>query len=335
MFFFLLPILVFGKNEQEMTASQIVDASLNFCGGEQRISKIESSEINYLLIFSDQKTATINEKRKEGEKYVQCVLSKTHMPQTTFFNSEKVSIVNGKSIRHFTDLKSKEEIKLKTYHLIQYGYKQLKYQLTRLPDKKFEVFDCFVVQAQAENGYTTINFFDKTNFRLLMVAYPSGNKSLMIDYLFKDGVLFNSHIQNTFPNTEEKQIFRLWNVTLNPRIEDIWFNCPYSDTLVIPKHIRTGKFISTNRADTRFTRTEVSMDYTNEEGNIILRRFLLWMNVLSSDLFGLINEEALKNNDRSSNSEILVRIISWDENGYVCQWITETNTDTQDYKLIK
>lgn len=331
---FLLPILSRGQNQEELTASQIVDSSLNFCGGELRISKIESSSINYILIQPDQTTATINEKLMAGQKYVQSVLSKTHSPQTTFFNGEKISRVNGDSITHVIDLQSKKEILLRTYNQIQYGYKQLNYQLDRLPDQKFKSFDCFVVRAIGDNGYTTMNFFDKTNFRLLMVVYPNGNKSLMIDYVFKDGILFNSQILNTFPNSDERQTLILKHVDLNPAISDIWFNCPYTDAIVIPDYIKNGKFVSTNGEDTRFTRTEISMDYEDEKGNPVLRRFVAW-GIVSPDSFGLIDEKALKDNDKSSKSQIIVRVVSWDNNGYVCQWITDSQTNTQDYKLVR
>ncbi len=331
---FLFPTLLFGQNREELTAGQILDSSLTFCGGELRISKIETSRITYLLIQPDKTMAIIKDQLKTGKKYVQCILSKTHSPQTTFFNGEKISRVNGNSITHVTELQSKEEVKLKTYNQIQYGYKQLKYQLVRLPDQKFKSFDCFVVNAIADNGYTTMNFFDKTNFRLLMIGYPNGNKSLMIDFVFKDSVLFNSHILNTFYNSDKTQILKLQTIDLNSTISDTWFNCPYTDTVAIPDYIKKGKFISTNGVDTRFTRTEISMDYEDEKGNTVLRRFLAW-GIVSPDSFGLIDEKALKDNDKSSKSQIIVRVVSWDNNGYVCQWINDTRTDIQDYKLVK
>ena len=78
------------------------------------------------------------------------------------------------------------------------------------------------------------------------------------------------------------------------------------------------------------------MDYINNEGKIHLRRFL-WWNFVSADNFYLIDEQEVKGYPkiRPSAPGILVRIVSWDEHGYVCQWITDSNTDTQDYKLIK
>lgn len=328
----LLPILSFAQNQQQLTANQIVDASIAFCGGETRLSKISTGRINYQLILPDQPTAIINEQIRTGKKYTQCILSTSHIPQTTFFNGEKVSRVSGDSITHITDVQAREEIKLKTYTQIQYGYKQLKYQLTRLPDQKFKNFDCFVVNAKADNGYTTMNFFDKTNFRLLMIAYPSGNKSLLIDYVFKDSVLFNSQILNTYANSAETQTLKLRNLDINPAISDVWFTCPYADKIELPQYIKTGKFTSSNGADTRFTRTDKFMDYTDAAGKTILRRLLFW---LTADGFALIDEKAAQDNNKAMQPSILVRVISWDENGYVCQWITDTQTDTQDYKLVK
>jgi hypothetical protein len=331
---FILPTLLFGQNREDLTASQIVDSSLSFCSGELRISKIESSRINYLLIQPDQTTAIINDQLRTGKKYVQCILSKTNSPQTTFFNGEKISRVDGNSIIHITDLQSKEEVKLKTYNQIQYAYKQLKYQLTRLPDQKFKNFDCFVVNAKADNGYTTMNFFDKTNFRLLMVAYPNGNKSAMIEYIFKDSVLFNSQIVNTFTNSKDLQILKLQTIDLNVNISDTWFNCPYTDKIYIPQYIITGKFASTNGPATKFNRTEISMDYTDNNGNVVLKRFLAW-GIISPDTFGLVDEQAFKSNDKSSSEQILVRVVSWDKSGYVYQWITDKFTDIQDYELVQ
>ncbi|MEO7878215.1 MAG: hypothetical protein ABIR72_01100 [Mucilaginibacter sp.] len=325
---------MFAQKQDKLTANQIIDSSIVFCGGELRISKIKSVQTTYLVTQQDQSRAIVNEKLKTGEKYVQCILSKTNYPQTTFFNGEKISRIDGNSVVHVTNIQLKEEVKLKTYSQIQYGYKTLKYELSRLPDHKFENADCFVVTARAPNGYTTKNFFDKKNYRLIMVMYPSGNRSIMMDYIFKDGVLFDSKVGNGFANSDDIQILTLLGVHLNEDISNIWFNCPYSDKVFVPEYIKIGQFASTNGDPTTFTRNKISMDYTDNKGNTILRRFLEW-GIVSPDTFILIDEQALKNNDKSPSSEILVRIVSWDEHGYVCQWITDNNTATQDYKLIK
>ncbi|MDN3584162.1 hypothetical protein QWZ17_25000 [Mucilaginibacter flavus] len=336
----MLPTFLFAQNQEKLTASQIVDSSLVFCGGELQISKINSAQITYLVTEPNDSTEVVHDKLKTGEKYVQCMLSKTYLPQTIFFDGEKISKVDGSSVTQITDIESKEEVKLKTYSLIQYGYKKLNYQLSRLPDHKFENADCFVVEAKAQNGYTTTNFFDKKNYRLIMVIYPNGNKSVLMDYVFKDGILVNSKIGNSFAKSKVKNILKeiqtwdLISVHLNENISDTWFSCPYTDKVFVPEYIKTGRFASTNGDPTTFTRNDISMDYTDDKGNVDLRRFLVW-GFLSPDTFGLIDEQAFKNNDKSSASQIFVRVVSWDEYGYVCQWITDKYTDTQDYKLIK
>jgi len=163
-----------------------------------------------------------------------------------------------------------------------------------------------------------------------MVVYPSGNKSLMIDYVFQDSVLFNAHIINTFTDSNTVQELRLQQVELNPDVADIWFNCPYERDLSIPDYIKTGQFESTNGPKTEFVRRVNSQDYKDETGKLIGRRFLKWAN---GDTYGLVDEKAIRNNDTSPESEILVRIVSWDKQGYVCQWIAGKFTDTQDYRL--
>ena len=189
-----------------------------------------------------------------------------------------------------------------------------------------------MISATSENGYTTLNYFDKTNYRLLMVIYPNGNKSLMIEYEIKEGTLVSSHIINTFSNSDEKQILKLVKYKTSRTFSDIWFDCPYNVKIEIPEIIKKGYFKSLNGPDTEFERTDKSHDYFDNQGSLILRRFLMWMN---NDSFGLISEEDIKNNNTSPESNIMVRIISWDKDSYVCQWIAGKYTDTQDYKLKK
>lgn len=320
-----------GQSADDLTATQILDRSLEFCGGEKRLNGIHSTDMTYLLTQPDQSIAIISEKRRTGQKYVQSVLSKTHVPQTTFYDGQKMTHVAGSAVTHFDEVENVDEVKLKTYSLIQLGYKKLGYKLSRLPDKKFRNFDCYVVDAKASNGYTTTNFFDKTNFRLIMVIYPGGNKSIMIDYILKDSVVFNSHIVNTFAGSDKLQDLSLHNVDVNTPVSDLWFTSPYTDKVVIPPSIKAGSFESTNGENTFFVRTEISQDYKDEEGKLINRRFLKWT---GEDTFVLIDEMAMRNAAGSPESETLVRIISWDEDEYVCHWISGRYTDTQDYRLV-
>ena len=319
-----------GQTNGELTAGQILDNSITFCGGEKRLARIQSTDLTYLLTQPDQSIAIINEKRATGEKYVQSVLSKTHIPQTTFFDGAKLTRVIGSAVKRVDDIETVDEVKLRTFNVIQYGYKKLGYKLIRHPDKKFKNFDCYVIDAKAKNGYTTTNFFDKTSFRLLMVVYPGGNKSVMMDYIIKDSVLFNSHIVNTFSDSDKLQDLSLQSAEVNPNISDLWFTCPYKDKVVVRPAIKVGAFASTNGEKTVFVRTDISQDYKDEQDKLTNRRFVKWV---SEDTFVLTDEMAMRNAVAPPESETLVRIISWDDDEYVCHWISGRYTDTQDYRL--
>lgn len=322
----LISQLAIGQN-QPLTAQQILDSSIAFCGD---FNSNEASELTYVVVMPDKSRATIDEKRIEGEKYTQCILSMTHVPQTIFFDGKSMTSVKGDSIIKIRNIKTIDEIQLRTYINIQLGYKHLKYELTRFEDQNFANFDCYVIAATSKSGYTTLNYFDKTNFRLLMVIYPNGNKSIMTEYEFNEGTLVNTQIINTFSNTTDKQILKLIKYSTNRTFSDVWFNCPYKDVVEIPENIKTGNFKSLNGPETEFIRNDKAQDHYDENGNFILKRHLFWT---YNDTFGLISEEDIKNNNTSPESNILVRIISWDSDTYVCQWIAGKNTDTQDYKL--
>ena len=317
-----------GRNSN-LTAEQILDSSIAFCGKSTHGAR---SELTFGVLMPDRSTAIIDEKRIEGEKYTQCILSMSYINQTSFFNGKTLTRINGDSIFEIKQLKNIDEIKLKTYSNIQVGYKKLDYNIERKDDMIFKNFDCFVLRATSQNGYSTLNYFDKTNYRLLMVIYPNGNKSLLIDYDFKDSILINTHIVNTFANSEQSQTIKLAKYKTDRTFSDLWFKCPYKGKVVIPETIKMGRFKSTNGPDTKFVRTSTAQNYSDKTGNKILTRYLKWRN---SDSMGLISEENIKNNNASPEANILVRIISWDSKGYVCQWMAGKYSDTQDYKLIK
>ena len=151
----------------------------------------------------------------------------SHINQTTIYDVRKVTKINGLSLSESKQLKTLDEIKLKTYS---------RYTIERKNDVKFKNFNCYVLKATSKSGYSTLNYFDRKNFRLLMVIYPNGNKSLMIEYEFKNSTLINSHIVNTFANSEEKQIIKLGKYQTKRKYSDLWFNCPYNKTVLVPEN---------------------------------------------------------------------------------------------------
>ena len=326
LFCLLLGHFVVSAQDQQLTAAQILDKSIQFCGQHEAKARMA---MTYALFLPDSSKAIVDEKRIHGEQYSQSIMSPDHISQTHFFNGKRWTKVNGNSIIHVDNLEHIEEVKLKSYLNLQVGYKALNYKLERLEDKKFINFDCYVLSAKSENGYATLNFFDKSNFRLLMVMYPNGNKSLMIDYERRDSVLINTHIVNTFAQSKDQQVLKLMKYQSNAKFSDVWFSCPYDTTVQIPAHIKTGNFQSTNGPDTWFERTESYQQYHDKDGKPIGKTYLRWIN---NDSIMLIPEEAIENND--NGTYVLVRIVSWDARGYVCQWLSGPYTDTQDYQLI-
>ena len=104
-------LLVQAQNKN-LTAEQILDSSIVFCG--EFIPK-KASELTYVALLSDNSTATIDEKRIEGEKFTQCILSMTHVPQTTFYNGKNFTRINGDTLIKIEKIKTIDEIKLRTF----------------------------------------------------------------------------------------------------------------------------------------------------------------------------------------------------------------------------
>ena len=89
--FLFIHISSFSQTDNALTAEEILNKSIAFCGGEKRITQTKSTDLNYLLIQPDKSTAIVNEKRKTGQKYVQSILSLQHVSQTTFFDNKKLT----------------------------------------------------------------------------------------------------------------------------------------------------------------------------------------------------------------------------------------------------
>lgn len=327
--FFLLFTIgnISAQQIDSLTASEILDKSIKFCGGEKNIKKIENTELSYVYLTDNDNKVSISDKVVCGKKYSQSILSYDYQSQSTFFDGNVLSRVDGDNIKHVSEITKVEEIKLKTYNQVQFGYVEEGYELTRMEDERFNHFDCYVVKATAKSGYSTVNFFDKTNFRLLMIVYPNGGKSCMIKYKFVDDVLFNSTILNITPEKEQQRLILL-SAKNNISISDLWFVCPYDSTLQVPLEVKTGSFNPINSTSslerTDFTQTEIF-----DQGNSKFVMYLTWRN---EDTYFMIDEKSLKANSDNSGLEVLVRIISWDKNGYICHFLSGDSFGNQEYK---
>jgi len=241
-------ILISQVNGQDnLTAEAIMNKSIDFCGGMKNISKIKSSSLLYTIIVGDSSRVSLVVKRIVSQKFMNSLLSDKHMPNSTHFNGVTLTTINGDLKLVEDNLDAMEEVKLQTYNLQQVGYKELSYSLKRLDDMDFGHFKCYVVSATGKNGYMTLNYFDKTDFRLIMVIYPKGNKSLMMEYTFKDSVLFNTKIVNVEEN-DDKITWLLNDIENNKTINPLWFDVGNATSTFLPRDIKSGTFISSSGA---------------------------------------------------------------------------------------
>jgi len=314
----------FAQSEDKLTAEEIINSSIEQIGGENKINAIKTSEMAYIFNTSTNERASIIEKRINSKSFVQSILSEEHVAQTTFFNGEKVIKVEGESVYEFEDKITIEDISLKTFNHIQYGYKKLGYDFERLSDKNFDYFDCYVVRAVSKTGYTTLNYIDKTNFRLIMVIYPNGNKSLLQEQVDYNGILYNSKIMNV-NNGDETSVLNLLDVKTNNKIADVWFESPHNSRVKLPDNIRIGKFKPVNLSSI-LTRTEFEQVETINQDRAFINKVKWKFN----DIFILENENIPK-----TNQDILVKIVSWNENEYVCHFISGNSLGTQEYRTVE
>ena len=312
----------------QLTAAQILDSSLAFCGGEQ-LNSLSTCELSYAYYEQDQLPVSVVDVRKPGSAYTQSILARGSSPKTTFFDGTRITIASQKGVRHFASANEVVAMQLKLYHLPQQGYKALKWKLERLADEQFKHVDCYVLRVTASNGYSTLNFFDKSNYKLMMVAYPNGNRSIMIDHRRVDGVLVNSRVM-TQTAEGQKHFLVLTEARLNGNISPAWFACPYRDVVELPTWIKTGVFKARRGSGYPVVRTTNAQ--IEGDGKTEISMDLKW---LSNDHYGLISDKTLVNNTTGPQNEMLVRIVSWDENGYVCQYLAGPSTGTMEYSLVR
>jgi hypothetical protein len=149
-------ILYYGKAQADLTAEDIVNRSIKFCGGVENISRIKTTDLIYDLTTSDSNHASLIIKRVNSQKYMRSLLSDNALPTSMHYDGTTLTAINGENKTTITDVSTIEEIKLLTYYHPQVGYRELSYSLKRLEDQQFNNFNCYVVSATAKNGYTIL-----------------------------------------------------------------------------------------------------------------------------------------------------------------------------------
>lgn len=315
-----------GQSNDSLTADQIVEKSIQYIGNAADIEKIKTVESSYCYYQSEKNFISIIEKRTVGQSYMHCILSKKHYPKTTIINNNEACVIENDKITHILDEDKLAIMALKTYTHIQLGYKRLGFTYERLADDDFKNYNFYVVKASNKTGYKTLNYFDKTNFKLLMVIYPNGNRSLEVEDTLINGIKFNKRIINN--ENGEITERHLVEAEINKKINDLWFKIPKSNTVVIPENIRVGTFKSIMNSDITLERTKTTQTEVSNGDNYFMN-----VNWTRQDTFELTDVKVdPKDKDPSA---ILVHIISWDDNHFVCHYMNNTVFGDEEYVRIK
>lgn len=265
-------------------------------------------------------------KKEPGKNFISSALSKTHTSPTTVFNIGKTT-GNQQAQPGNSD-----ELRFQTYLLPEDAYLKMNFTLERQEDQKFSYFDCYVVMAVSPNkNYVTLNYYDKTNFRLLMTIYPTGRKTLYKEYTFKDSILVHTEIlhvdesNNASVSTVEKIDFN------DPRDQD-WF-LSYDVTAAVPTGIKTGKFKPKHGEASEMLRTKDTQTdiYNNGKSKIVTS--LKW---ISDNIFNLITDSIINApGNLKPGDEILVKIVACARTKYLCHYTSKYGTGTRVYLKVE
>ena len=78
-----------------MTADDILNKSIEFCGGAKNISKIKSSNLVYDLTTGDGSKASVIIKRIVSQKYMRSFLSDKYMPISMLYDGSTLTSIDG------------------------------------------------------------------------------------------------------------------------------------------------------------------------------------------------------------------------------------------------
>jgi hypothetical protein len=303
-----------------MAASDIIEKSIAYSGGKEALSKISSLEQLYLHLDEAGNSASIAEKRKDNKYLTQSIISLGNESQTTFFNGAEIVYVRGGTVKRFSGA-GRHELMLKTFSHLTLAYATLNHAFTRLPDAKAENTDCYVVEAKNPDGYATVNYFDKTSFRQVMVLYPGGTKSFFSEDVEQNGIRFNKHIINTDAAGKVSQMV-LVDIKVNTAISHLWFDPPFQSTFAVPDGIRYGTFQSV--ATGTVIRREATRQ-VNGSGESATTFQADWKNQAMFEI---------RQPGQLPGEGFIVRIVSWDGRGYVCHVMGLAGAGTDEFRKI-
>lgn len=307
------------RASKDITANEIIQRAIDNAGGEEKLKANKSAEFMSLLILDEKDTLYISVKRKGTDKFYTSVMSHKYENTTTVFNNGKAVFIKNNIAEKITDPVKLEDLALKCYPSIEYGYKKLGYKLIRIEDHKFTNFDCYGIIAESPSGNRTINYYDKATGNNLMIMYPSGGKTIFRSYLPHKGFLYGNELllmdaKGTSSTSD------LMSIKVDENTDDNWFNLLPAGDCTPPANFKTGQFRYVGEKDpTSFIVREG--DKQRESNNT--EYTIQWLSDSDYLLYRLKYVSAPAVNENIEYFK--VRITSWSGNKFYCHYITGAN----------
>jgi len=312
--------IAFGQ-DSKLTAMDIVQRSIDSTGGDRKFDTVNTGDFVNQLLIDQRDTISLITKKKGFNKYWTSTLSIGYENSTTIYNNGRAVIIKNDTVREITGPLELEALAFSCYISTDYAYKKLGYKLTRMDDQKFENFDCYAVLAESPLGQKTLNYYDKKNGKLLMIIYPSGNRSINTEYFKHEGVsvpvmvLMSGHQEGKYTWAKLEQF------DFEPPSDTGWFELPSPGSCKTPDKFRTGTFsyLSNNGSG------KVIRDDQKEIGSIkdIQKIYSIrWTSANDYLIFRLKNSANPPTNDNIEYRKC--RIITWSGNKYYCQYLTSS-----------
>lgn len=309
----------FGQNADKLlTAEQIIQKAIDSSGGDKRFDHLKNVEMISQVVTAKNDTLSFAIKRMNFDKYYISILSLGFANSTTIYNKGMAAITSNQETQQILDPLKLEELQLQSYISLEYGYKKLGYKFERQDDQKFQNFDCFVLLVSSPLGRATLNYYDKKTGNLTMIIYPSGRKSVFIDFYKNKGITCPSKILMV-DTLNAITASTLTKLDYEDNLDSNWFSIPSSGVHNAPKNLKIGTFKYLNIND-GVTVIREKTKQTEIAGESKTEFKIEWSTNNDYFIYRLMNSSDPPTNNNIEY--IKVRIISWTKNKYYCQYIT-------------
>lgn len=307
--------IAIGQIMDRLSANQIVQRAIDSTGGDALLNKITTVELIDKMATPEGDTVSFAIKRMGFNKYYASALSSAYVNTTNIFNNGNAVSIENEKVKEITDPIKIERFWLQSFISIDFAYKKLQYRLKRLADKKFEHFDCYVINATSPSGFDFMNFYDKATGRLIMVIYPDDSKTIFTDYYTKDGISIPS-IALLTDNSGKITQSVLQKINFSDQIDMNWFVLPKGGDFKAPEIFKTGSFEYMG-FDKGYTSIRTIHKDIEAGAGVAPQEFTIrW----DDD-----NDYTRVSKNPAENNTMKVRIITWAGNIFYCQYLSSKN----------